>query len=129
MNFMKTIGATLSHMAPGECSISVLSQPNLHQHHGFIHAGVTTTIADTAAGFAALTHFDKDSEVVSAELKMSLLNPAVGDTLVAHARVVKAGRTLSTVQADVYAISKGKDDVHVATGLLTMFQVKPKSVV
>jgi uncharacterized protein (TIGR00369 family) len=126
--FIETIGARIDHIAPGAVDISISSHSSLMQQHGFLHAGVTTTIADTAAGYAAYSLFPKDTEVVTSELKMSYLNPAICEKLIAHGRIVKSGKSLSTARADVYGRfeSEDKPDVHVATGLMTMFVVHPK---
>ncbi|WP_119065901.1 PaaI family thioesterase [Rubrobacter indicoceani] len=105
--FMKTIGATLEAVRPGYCEVHLPFRKDLCQHTGFIHAGVTTTISDNACGFAALTLMPPDSEVLSVEFKMNLLRPAIGEKLVARATVVKPGKTVTVVQAEVAAVSGG----------------------
>ena len=124
--FMHTLGASITHIAAGEVDISVQANPALYQQNGYYHAGVTTSIADSAAGYAAFTLFEVGSDVLTTELKMNLINPAQGDTLVAKGRIVKSGQVLSIVRADVYGVQKGKEDTHVATGLMTMFNVRSK---
>lgn len=90
----------------------------LCQQHGYFHAGVTTSIADSAAGYAALSLFAKGLGVLTSEFKLNLLNPATGPVLVARGAVVKPGRLLSVCRADVFG---GADcAIHVATGLFTM---------
>jgi uncharacterized protein (TIGR00369 family) len=84
-------------------------RPELGQQHGFLHAGVITTIADVAAGYAAYSTMPAASEVLSVEFKVNLLRPGVGERFVARARVVKPGRTLTVVQADVFAIAHGAE--------------------
>ena len=124
-----TIGARITHLKPGELDITVSASPALTQQDGFFHAGVSTSLADTAAGFAAYTLFQNESEhVLTTELKINLLNPAVGDEMVARGRVIKSGKTLSIVKADVYCKNNGKEaeEIHVATMLATMFAVKNK---
>ncbi len=121
-DFMALIGAELIHVAPGEADIALTPRPDLSQQHGFMHAGTTIAIADSAAGYAAMTLFARDRGVLTAELKVNLLNPARGDRLVARGRVVKPGRTLTICQADVVGIDNGRE-THVATALLTMMAV------
>ena len=125
--FMGHLGAALTRVAPGEVEITIAREAReLRQQHGFFHAGVTTSIADSAAGAAALTLFPAGTDVLTTEFKMNLIRPAVGDRLVARGRVVKYGRTLTVCSADVYGVSGTKEEdtteVHVATGLLTMVQ-------
>lgn len=107
--FMKTIGATLASVGPGYCEIHLPFREDLCQHTGFIHAGVTTTIADNAAGFAAFSLMPPNSEVLSVEFKMNMLRPAVGEKLIARANVMKPGKTVSVVQSEVSAVSDGKE--------------------
>jgi len=105
---MSLFGAELGIVAPGLVEISLPFRADLTQQDGFLHAGVITTIADSAAGYAAYTMMPAGSRVLSVEFKVNLLRPARGEMFVARAEVVKAGRTLSVVGADVFAMS-GKD--------------------
>ena len=129
--FMAHLGAELVYLKPGEVHILARRDDNLQQQHGFFHAGVTTAIADSAAGYAALTLFGSGSEVLTTELKINLLNPAQGDRLLARGVVCKPGKTLTICRADVHAVTDGRDaevdtEVHVATALLTMMQLQPR---
>ena len=90
-------------MSPGSVEINTpISAGNLQQH-GFAHAGVTFAIGDSAAGYAALTLLETESEVTTVEMKINLLRPALGDRLIADGRVLKPGRRISVVAADVFA--------------------------
>ena len=104
-SFMETLGARIALMAPGRVELVADEAPGLKQQHGFFHAGVSTTLADTAAGYAALTLFPKGFGVLTTEFKMNLLNPGRGERLVASGRVVKSGRTLTVAASDVYGES------------------------
>jgi uncharacterized protein (TIGR00369 family) len=104
---MATLGATLEHVSPGAVAIALRPHPAISQQHGFIHAGAVSAIADSAAGYAALTLMPLGHGVLTAEFKINLLAPATGDRLVARARVIKAGRTLTLAQADVVAETGG----------------------
>lgn len=105
---MTTLGARLARVAPGEVEIAMPASPHLSQQHGFVHAGAVATIADSAAGYAALTTMPAGTGVLTAEFKINLLAPASGDELVAKGRVVKAGRTLTLAMAEVFALTGGK---------------------
>jgi len=100
---MQTIGATLETVAPGRADISLPFRADLTQQHGYLHAGVVATIADSACGYAAYTLMPADSSVLTVEYKINLLAPARGDRFVARATVLRPGRTLTVAQADVFA--------------------------
>ncbi|WP_123194044.1 PaaI family thioesterase [Pannonibacter phragmitetus] len=117
--FMGHLGASLSHLAPGEVDIVMPHRAELTQQHGFFHAGSTTSIADSAAGYAALSLYPAGTGVLSTEFKINLLNPGKGEKLVARGRVIKPGRTLTICRSDVYGVT-GDREIHVATGLFSM---------
>ena len=71
------------------------------QQHGAGHAGLAFSLGDSAAGYAALSVMAAGSEVMTVEMKINLLAPAVGPRLVAEGRVVRAGRRVVVVTAEV----------------------------
>ncbi len=108
---MNLIGASLGLVEPGVVEITLPYRADLSQQHGYLHAGVVTTIADSACGYAAYTLMPAGSEVLSVEFKVNLLRPAQGETFVARAEVIKAGKTLTVVRADVFAINEGEREL------------------
>jgi uncharacterized protein (TIGR00369 family) len=118
---MKLIGAWLSLVEPGVVEITLPYRADLLQQNGYLHAGIITTIADSACGYAAYTLMPARSNVLSVEFKVNLLRPAQGETFVARAEIIKAGGTLTVVRADVFA-STGEDKVLVATMQGTMIR-------
>ena len=116
---MATIGAELTEVAAGRVSIVLPIEPRLSQQGGFLHAGIVVAALDSACGYAALTLMADDAEVLTAELKVNLLAPAGGDSLVAVGEVVRAGRTLTVCRGEAHA-EQGPAQVHVATMLATM---------
>jgi uncharacterized protein (TIGR00369 family) len=104
---MATLGAEIAHLAPGEVDLRMPYRAELTQQHGFMHAGIIGTLADSACGYAAFTLMPADAAILSVEFKLNLLAPAEGDAFVARARVKKSGRTLTVVTADVYALRDG----------------------
>jgi uncharacterized protein (TIGR00369 family) len=102
---MRTLGAALGEVAPGLVEIAIRPDPAISQQHGFIHAGAVSAIADTAAGYAALTLMPTGRGVLTAEFKINLLAPAIGERILAQGKVIKAGRTLTVAQAEVFAES------------------------
>ena len=116
---MTTIGAELVSVVPGGIQISLIYRADLTQQNGYLHAGIVTTIADSACGYAAYTLMPPNSAVLSVEFKVNLLRPAKGEEFLAIAEVLKPGRTLTVVRADVFANPKS-ERVLVATMLGTM---------
>lgn len=117
---MTTIGARIAALRPGQCEIELAYRPDLCQQHGYLHAGYTTMIADTAAGYAAFSLMPAGSSVLTVEFKVNLMAPGEGDRFLARGRVKKPGRTLTVVEAEVVADRNGKK-VTTATMLATMF--------
>ena len=93
------------------------------QQDGFVHAGVQATIADHTAGAAGASVLRSGQMVLTAEFKINLLNPAIGDRLVAKGRVIKPGRTLTVSRSDVYALDNNSE-THIATALVTLMSIQ-----
>ena len=104
---MSTLGATLGTVSPGLVEIANRPAPAISQQDGFVHAGAVSAIADSAAGYAALSLMPAGTGVLTAEFKINLVAPATGERILARGRVVKAGRTLTVAQAEVFAESGG----------------------
>ena len=116
---MSLIGAELTRVEPGVIEITLPYRADLAQQHGYLHAGIVTTIADSACGYAAYSLMPPNSEVLSVEFKVNLLRPAKGETFSAVAEVVRSGKTLTVVRADVFGIEQERREL-VATMLGTM---------
>lgn len=108
---MSLIGGELTRVEPGVVEITLPYRTDLTQQHGYVHAGIITTIADSACGYAAYTLMPAGSDVLAVEFKVNLLRPAKGETFVARAEVVKSGRTLTVVRADVHALTNDKREL------------------
>lgn len=102
---MRLIGARLARVEPGVVDITLPYRADLTQQHGYLHAGILSTIIDTAGGYAGYTLFPADSSVLTVEYKLNLMAPGEGEYFVAEGRVVKPGRTLCIVQGEVHARS------------------------
>ena len=123
--FMKTLGAEISVLDHGQVEIRVGYRPTLTQQNGFIHAGVLTSILDSACGYAAMSVGPEKHDVLSVEFKVNLLAPAKGERFVARAAVKRAGKNFTVCTADAFAIQNGQEKV-VATMLATMMNISPK---
>jgi uncharacterized protein (TIGR00369 family) len=97
---MAHLGARLQRVEPGLVEIAVPFRPELSQQHGYFHAGVVATVADSAAGYAAFSLMPAGSSVLSVEFKVNLMAPADGNLLVARGKVVRSGRTLTVCQME-----------------------------
>ncbi|MGC1496779.1 MAG: PaaI family thioesterase [Sulfitobacter sp.] len=102
-SMMTTFGAEITEINKGSVVICAPILPLALQQQGFGHAGLTFSIGDSAAGYAALTMLPLDMEVVTAEIKVNLLAPARGDRLIATGRVIKPGKRLCVVTGEVHA--------------------------
>jgi uncharacterized protein (TIGR00369 family) len=105
--FMRTLGARLVSADAGVCEIEAPITPELTQHNGFVHAGVQAGLADHSCGVAAASLLDAGQTPLSIEFKINLLRPAVGQTILTRAKVLKAGRTVSVVECDVFVTANG----------------------
>lgn len=106
---MRLIGASMTEVAPGRVTIELPVRDELTQQHKFVHGGVVGMIADSAGGYAAFTLMPADASVLTVEYKINMLAPATGDRLVARGAVLKPGRTLSIVRADVFGVTAGQE--------------------
>ncbi|WP_411352941.1 PaaI family thioesterase [Leisingera aquaemixtae] len=104
-SMMQTLGAEVASVAPGEVVITAPILPGSRQQHDVAHAALSFAIGDTAAGYAALTVMPEDCEVMTAEMKINLLAPGAGELLRATGKVIKPGRRLVIVTAEVHAVT------------------------
>lgn len=119
-SIMRLIGAELSLIEPGIVEITLPYRADLTQQHGYVHGGIVTTIADSAAGYAAYSLMPEGAGVLSIEFKVNLLRPARGKSFQARAEVIKPGRTLTVARADVFGVAESGDRELVATMLATI---------
>jgi uncharacterized protein (TIGR00369 family) len=116
---METIGASIEVIGAGEIEIEFPYQFGLTQQNGFIHAGIVSTVLDSACGYAAFSLMPEDASVLTIEFKVNLLSPAKGDRFRGYGKVKKAGRTISVAEAELYAFSdQGKKLVATMVGTL-----------
>jgi uncharacterized protein (TIGR00369 family) len=118
--FNRWCGLEVTQAGPGTTEIRIPWRPDLGQYAGYLHAGLTGALIDTACGFAAVTLVGR---VLASHYSVNCLRPAVGESFVARARVVKPGKTQVFTACELFAIADGKETL-VATGetLLTVVQ-------
>ena len=117
-SIMDLLGARLTEVLPGEVHIELPYRADLTQQHDFLHAGVTTTIADSAGGYAAFSLMPPRSSILTIEFKVNLLAPAAGESFLAIGRVLRPGRRITTCEFEVHA-RQGERSKLCLTGLQT----------
>ena len=119
---MAHLGARLERVEPGRVEIAMPFRPELSQQHGFFHAGMIASIADSAGGYAGFTLFPPEAGVLTVEFKLNLLAAADGALALAAGEVIRSGRTLTVCRLDAW-VEKGGERVHCATGTQTLMSL------
>jgi len=106
---INTLNGKITHISPGELHISAPFDERFTQQDGFLHAGVVTTLMDSACGYASYTLMPENSRVLTVEFKVNFLSPAEGEHFRAEGRVVKSGKTISVCEGKFFAIGKQQE--------------------
>ena len=121
--FMNHIGFDLNKIEPGMVQGNLMIQEKHLQQNGFLHGGVTSTVADLVMGFAAYTLVSENEGTVTSDLKIAYLRPGIGEKIVAEGYVIKQGNLLYYCEANIYCI-KGEEQTLIARGYSTMCAIK-----
>ncbi len=119
MPFVNYLGLKIAGIGPGWLDCELTNRPELQQQNGFLHAGVIATLADMSAGISAATLVDKEHNTLSAEFKIVLLRPGLGERFIARGRTIKRGRKLSIAESWIYGVTDKKEKL-IARGYLTL---------
>ncbi len=119
---MKTVNASILAIRPGEVELEFPYQSSLAQQHGFIHAGIVSTVLDSACGYAAFSLMPKGAAVLTIEFKINLLSPAEGKLFRAIGTVKKPGRNITVTEGELFSYTDGGQK-SVATMVGTMMSV------
>ena len=122
---MGLIGAEITRLEPGVVDLSMPFRADLTQQHGFVHAGIITTLVDSACGYAALSTMPPGTGVLSIEYKVNFVAPARGNHFLAKGRVLRSGRTIVVCTGDVIGVQDGEETL-VATMLATMMVIRDR---
>lgn len=106
--FMATLGASIHLIEEGKVELVCEHNEKLTQQNGFLHAGVLTSVCDSACGYAALSVMQGNADVLSVEFKTNLLRPAGCKKIKAVGEVVKAGKTLVFCEGKVFNEDTGE---------------------
>jgi len=125
-SMMQTLGARIHKVEKGKVTIEAPLLPSTLQQQGYVHAGLTFSIGDSAAGYSALTLLPEDQEVMTVEIKINLLAPTDGELLRAEGRVVKHGKRLVVVTSEIHTLKDGKKKmIAIMQGTMIPVPVKP----
>ncbi len=117
--FSKLIGMKLVKLEVDEAQISIDMRDDLRQPSGVLHGGVTATLIDTAMAFAVRTRLAREEATATIDLTIHYLRPHITGVFTCTAKVVRAGKRIFTVSADVH----GEDGKLIATGISTYTRV------
>lgn len=120
---INTLKGRIAHISPGELHIEAPFDERFTQQDGFLHAGIVTTLMDSACGYAAYTLMPADSRVLSVEFKVNFLSPAQGERFRAEGKVAKSGRTISVCEGKLFALRNGQEKL-VAMMQATMIRIQ-----
>jgi len=119
---MKTVNASILAIRPGEVELEFPYQTSLTQQNGFIHAGIVSTVLDSACGYAAFSLMPEGSAVLTIEFKINLLSPAKGKLFRAVGTVKKPGRNITFTEGELFTYVDGVQKL-VATMVGTIMSV------
>lgn len=125
--FMKLMNFKLTKIEEGLIEGELIVEEIHKQQKGFVHGGVIATMVDIVAGFAAVSLVPENHHVVTAEIKVSYLNPGLGDKLFAKGWVLRQGRNLNFCEAEIYSLKNGKE-VLIAKASTTMATITPEDI-
>ncbi len=122
---MKTVNASILSVKPGEVELEFPFQSILTQQHGFVHAGIVSTVLDSACGYAAFSLMPKNAAVLTIEFKINLLSPAKGERFRAVGTVKKAGRNITVTEGKLFSKVDGEQKL-LAIMIGTMMSVSDR---
>jgi len=117
---MRLFQARISRLERGLVEISAKNRPDLEQQDGYVHAGALVALADSAGGYAALTLLPSGSRVLSVEVKLNFLRPAIGSMIRGRGRNKKIGRTIAVCEIEAM-MKQDKKWVTCAWGSQTIY--------
>lgn len=122
---LKFYKAELSEVKTDFISMKIPKMDLMTRKAGMFNGAMIASLVDVSSGYAAVSHYSEDCYVVTVELKVNYLRPAIGDALVSKSHVVKGGAKISVIRTEIYTVDeKGESESHVATSLVTMMKIK-----
>ena len=96
------LGIELDSIGPGTATLGLEVRKELTQNHGVVHGGAIASLIDTATAFAIISLLAPKERVTTVDLTVSFLRPLTKGRVTAVARVLRAGRRLFAVSAEVF---------------------------
>ncbi|WP_292010666.1 PaaI family thioesterase [Chryseobacterium sp.] len=122
---LKFYNAELLDVDTDYVSIKIPKMEMMTRKAGMFNGAMIASLVDVSAGYAAVSHYEEDCYVVTVELKVNYLRPAIGDALVSKAYVIKGGSKISVIRVEIYTVNEqGTSEHHAATSLVTMMKIK-----
>lgn len=121
---LKFYKASLEVLETDFVSIKIPKQEMMTRKAGMFNGAMIASLVDVSSGYAAVSHYEDDCYVVTVELKVNYLRPAIGNALLSKAYVIKGGRKISVIRTEIYTINDDNKESHVATSLVTMMKIK-----
>lgn len=122
---LKFYNATLMEIETDFVSIKIPKQEMMTRKDGMFNGAMIASLVDVSSGYAAVSHYEDDCYVVTVELKVNYLRPAIGDFLLSKAYVLKGGKKISTIRTEIFAVDENSGkETHAATSLVTMMRIK-----
>ena len=122
---LKFYNTTLIEAETDFVSIKIPKQTLMTRKHGMFNGAMIASLVDVSSGYAAVCHYEDDCYVVTVELKVNYLRPALGDYLLSKAYVIKGGKKISTIRTEIFVVDETTNkETHAATSLVTMMRIK-----
>lgn len=122
---LKFYNASLINADKGFISIKIPKQELMTRKQGMFNGGTIASLVDVSSGYCAVSNYDDDCYVVTVELKVNYLNPALGDNLLSKSYVVKGGKKISVIRTEIFTVNDDlSNEKHIATSLVTMMRLK-----
>jgi uncharacterized protein (TIGR00369 family) len=100
--YAKLLGIELEDVGMGTATLGLKVRKNLTQNHGVVHGGAVASLIDTAMAFAIIPLLGPKERVTTVDLTISYLRPVTGGRMRASANVIRDGRRLVVVSAEVF---------------------------
>ena len=117
--FIKNQGIKLVDCGPGWCECRLDVRPDHLQQDGYVHAAVVAAMADHSAGASAGTLAPMGKMSLTVEFKINLLRPGIGHALRCRADVLRAGRSITVSESEVYVVGDNREKL-IAKAIVTL---------
>jgi uncharacterized protein (TIGR00369 family) len=100
--FLKLLGIEIESVAPGTATLSVAVREELMRNDRIVHGGVMASLIDSAFAFAIIPMLSDGERTVTVDMTIHYLRPLSSGVAKATARIVRAGRRVITLSAELF---------------------------